>query len=185
MGLYTSNGGHFVSLEAAAQPTYFATGTGYTAYATPTDLFTISGASNKIVKIVLMRLLVQTTSGALQTVHWIKRGTANTGGTATQPTGFAMDSVDPAHSATINLYTAAPTTGDVVGRNYNSVLTTATTAVPGIFTGVNLLTTQSTTFAKTITLRGANESFCCNWNGAALPAGFTATWEVQWTESPA
>lgn len=164
-------------------PAYFATGTGYTAYATPTDLFCISGAAGKVVRIASMRLHVQTTSGALQTVHWIKRSTANTGGTATQPTGWPVDSSDPAHAAVINLYTAAPTTGTAIGRYYNPALTTATTAVPGIYTVAQVLSAQSTALAKSVTLRGPDESLCCNWNGAALPAGFTATWEVTWTES--
>lgn len=163
--------------------TYFATGTGYTAYATPTDLFTINGVAGKVVRVITARLLVHTTAAALQTVHWIKRSTANTGGTATQPTGWSIDSADAAPAAVINLYTAAPTTGDVVGRYYNSVLTVVPTSVPGIYTAAQILALQSTQMAKTIVLRGVAESFCCNWNGAALPAGFTATWEVTWNES--
>lgn len=160
--------------------TYFATGIGYTAYATPTDLFTISGAAGKVIRIVQMRLLAQSTTATYTTIHWIKRSTLNTGGTATQPTGFPMDSADAAHSAVINLYTAAPTTGTVIGRQYHTSLTTLLTSAPSNFTANQIATSGS--INKTITLR-PDESLCCNWNGAALPSGFTAGWDITWTES--
>lgn len=166
--------------------TYSISGTGYPAYATPTDLLIIRGSASKIVRVINMRMLVHTTAAALHFFQYLKRSTANTGGTSTSPAGIPWDSGDAAATAVLNLYTAAPTTGTSLGALSSQYLTsTVPTSVPGLAQTAGVSTTifQVTNFIKPVTLRGVAESFCINYAGAALPAGFAAQWDVTWTES--
>lgn len=169
--------------------TYVSSASGYTAYATPQDMLTISGSATKIVRVINMRLLMQSTTGTLITLFFLKRSTANTGGTATNPTGIPLDSASAAATAVLNLYTAAPTPGTSLGTiNYQQLLTAATTAAPSVFQLValaSLLNAQQTpnAFMQPLTLRGVAQSLCINFAGAALPAGSTFGYEVTWTES--
>lgn len=165
--------------------TFIACGVGYTAYATPQDMVTLKGSASKIVRVVSARLLVQQTTAAVQTVNFLKRSTADTGGTSTTPTPVPLDSGDGAATAVVNLYTVLPTLGTLVGNvSSQIVLTGLLTGNPGAF---SLLTTipNSTSLSqqKALTLRGVAEQFAINWGGAALPGGFTAAWELLWTES--
>lgn len=173
-----------VRLLNANAPTYFATGEGYTAYATPTDMLVLQNPSaNVVLRVLQCRLLVNQTAGALKTAYFIKRSTLNTGGTLSTPTKMALDSASAASAATLNLYTAAPTTGDVIGNvGIHRVLTTATTAAPAVFQlAASLATPFGQSFNKPVVLR-QNEAFAVNWNAAAIDAGFTAWWDIYWTE---
>lgn len=167
--------------QSAGSPTYRASGVGYTAYATPTDLITITGSASKTVIVTSISIQIQTTAAALQTLYFVKRSTANTGGTASQPTTFPLDSTNGAATAVVNLYSAAPTTGALVGnvvisQSSSSVLTAAGAAV------VNGTASSLTDLRQGIILRGTGEVFALNYNGAALTSGFTATWYVEWIE---
>jgi hypothetical protein len=169
--------------------TYSAEGVSYTAYATPTDLFGIRGSATKIIRVLNMRLQVHSTSAAGYQAFFVKRSTANTGGTLTNPTAVKYDSADAAATAVIDLYTAAPTTGDSAGtlRAAESVSAVATVA-PAItslygITAALVATPNTISFVKPVTLRGVNEALYLNWGGAAIPAGFSAAWAVEWTES--
>lgn len=171
-------------------PTYRAVGTGYAAYATPSDLLVISGSATKTVIVTALNIAPGATAASLATLFWLKRSTANTGGTASNPAAIPVDSGDPAATAVISLYTAAPTTGTLVG-NVGAVAASIT-AVSGapLFYGLTGSTINGVTpspsglvdIRKPIILRGVAESLALNFNAAALPAGFTATWSVEWVE---
>lgn len=172
-----------ISTESSGLATYSVAGTGYTAYATPTDLLTIRGSATKKVRIITFSLKITTTAGALQTMYWIKRSTANTGGTSTNPTGVPFDSTDVAATAQVDLYTAAPTLGTTLAVTfYQSILTTAPTAVPGNFVMSVGAPNTIDSVDKPIILNNQNEMMCANWNGVALPAGFTAQYILTWIE---
>lgn len=168
------------------ETTYFGYGTGYAAYATPTDMLTISGSSTKIIRIMAAVMRIGTTSASLQKLYFVKRTAANTGGTSTTPTPSKLDSASPAASAVLRLYTAIPDTlgtGTTLGEA--NVVTAVLTAAPGVFQLATPVRQADTiTIHTPVILRGASEFLCLNWGGAALPAGFTATWEILWTESP-
>lgn len=173
-----------VRLLNANAPTYFATGEGYTAYATPTDMLTLQNSSaNVILRVLQCRLLVNETTGTLRTAYFLKRSTLNTGGTLSNPTKIALDSASAASAATLNLYTAAPTTGTLIGNiGIHRFLTTATTAAPATS---QLASSYPISFAdswnKPVVLR-QNEAFSVNWGGNAIGAGHTSWWDIIWTE---
>src|SRR5204863_4895248 len=89
--------------------TYGASITGLVVAASATDIFAITGSATKIVRITRLRISGVRTTGTDTDIQLIKRSTANTGGTSTNPTKVAYDSNDPASTATINAYTANPT----------------------------------------------------------------------------
>lgn len=166
---------------AGGNATYRVAGTGYTAYATPTDLITISGSATKTVVVRLMTIQTQSTSAALQTFYLVKRSTADTGGTSTTPTPVAFNSSRPAPSAVVSLYTAAPTVGTSAGNVQITLIASAVvTSAPGAATFTPA--TSVTDFSEPFILRGTGESLCLNYAGAALTPGFTATWFVEWEE---
>lgn len=173
-----------VVLAGNRSATYAVTGTGYTAYATPTDMLVIKGSASKTIAILAMTLRVNTTTAGLQTVFWIKRSAADTGGTLTNPTPIPYDSANAAATAVVELYTAAPTLGAAVGTiAYHSAATAVLTGAPGLFLMTNnALQGNAITLTQPITLRGVAEELAINWNGAALPGGFTAQYDIEWIE---
>lgn len=170
----------------AGNPTYKAVQTGYTAYATPTDLFCISGSATKLVIPTVVSIYSQSTAATLETWTWIKRSTLNTGGTSSALTANPYDSTSAAATATVTSWTAAPgALGTSAGTMFvNGVATTALTGAPAIasfYISPNLIG-GVTGFNTPIVLRNQNESLCMNFGGAALPSGFTSTIDVQWIE---
>lgn len=184
MGIYTKRNRLNIDSDSWSLPTYYCNGSGYAAYATPTDMLTISGASGKIVRVYNILLRVHTTAAALATVKWIKRSTANSGGTSSTPTITPFDSNDPAASAVVRLYSVIPAgLGTTAISVDNHVVTTTPTAVPSIFQSAGMFGIHTNdSYPKPVILRSSSESLCANYGGAALPAGFTAWWEVIWTE---
>lgn len=174
---------------AAGNPTYRVGGAGYTAYATPTDLIGIRGSASKTVVVTSMALRIQAGSAALQTISLIKRSTANTGGTVTNPTGVPVDSLQNAATAVVDMYTALPTSGAAVGTLMIDHVPSNTSANQG---GLIQLVIASTGIPQNpfmagderrgITLRGAAESIYFNYAGAVLTGGFTALWQFEWYE---
>lgn len=173
-----------VDVNGANKNTYGVTAIGYTAYSTPTDMVCLTGSASKTIRVVQFGIRIQSTSAALQTIYFIKRSTANSGGTSTNPTPVAHDSTNAAATAVPIVYTAAPTTGSAVGTvQVVFVLSATLTAAPGL---VSVYTTPTpaglTEYRQTLTLRGTAESLCINYNGANLTSGFAAEYEMVWTE---
>lgn len=164
-------------------PTYVASATGYTAYATPTDMFTIYGSATKTIAISGLVIEMGATAGTLVSLYWIKRSTANTGGTSSALTPVPFDSADAAATATLKSYTAAPTLGTAAGTI--AIVPTTTGTLTGAPSTVNYPTTSGVLalgapslvvdMRKPVILRGVAEGLAINLNGAALPGGFTAT----------
>ena len=165
--------------------TYTLAGIGYAAYATPTDMLCIYGSNTKTVTIHAMSMTIRSTAAALQTIYYIKRSAVDTGGTATNPTPVANDSTAPAATATVSLYTAAPTLGTVVGNV--RIIETASglaTTTPGaiLMTTSGFSAPNSTNFQTPIILRGTGEGLCTNDAAAALTSGFVSGYAIEWTE---
>jgi len=170
--------------------TYRAAGTGYAGYATPTDMLTIRGAANKLVLVTAFLMQIQSTAAALQTLYFIRRSTLNTGGTSTQPSAVKFDSASPAAAAQVDLYSVIPDAlGDSAGTLGIGLVASTTIANAPSTNNVHtasalLLPGNVGDLRRPITLR-ENECLCINYNGAALTAGFAATWLVEWAETDA
>jgi hypothetical protein len=175
-----SNGGR------AGMPTFSANFTGYTAYATPTDLFGICGAANKTIVVVAAYLNMQSTAAALQNISWIKRSTADASGTPTTVAGIPHDTHDGiTASAVVKTYAAAPTLGTTIGTlRTSSVLSGTLTAAPGIadFYAPPFHRPDASLFSRPVTLNSASECLYANYGGGALTSGFTSIGGFVWAE---
>lgn len=169
--------------DAAILATYTIATTAYAAYATPTDMLCVTGSATRVVRIFSMTLQGSATTSTKFTISYVKRSTANTGGTSSPLTPVALDSANAAPTAANALYSAAPTTGNALGFvNMTDVLFTTSTQVPGAASTTGT-STLSDDLRQPVVLRGVAESLCVNFAGAAWPAGGVATILATWTES--
>lgn len=113
-----------------------------------------------------------------------KYSTAVTGGTATALTATPMDSNSAAASTTnLNVYTAAPTAGTLVGTvSVKRTLIQATTAVAaGVLDVIEFDFRTLGSETSGIYLRGTGQGACVNF-GAAPATAVTLSYTVEWTE---
>lgn len=177
---------------------------GLTLAATPTDVFTITGAVNFVQR--LQRLVVTglATAAGVNVVQLIKRSVANTGGTAQTlvptlrdatsgpPMAFAAGSAPSglnqylASAALVQTYTAnpgalgtatAPQGGPISMPRLLSYVAAASLAGPELVWDF----TQNLNLILP-TLRGPADVIALNFNGAAIPAGAIISVEAHFTE---
>lgn len=151
-------------------------------YATPADYIVIRGTASKTVRIVRVEISGAATA-ATEVIYTLKKHTiANTSGTATNPTPVQHDSNDAAASATVLLYSAAPTTdaSATIWRNVRltlAVAPAATTVAPDRF-----IYNYGAEIGEPLTLRGVAQEFALNLGGGALPSGAVLDVAITWTE---
>jgi len=166
-------------------PTYAAM-QGLTApYATPQDLACITGASNKLIRVLHMVITAQATSGNAEAVFTIiKRSTLNSGGTTTALTSVSYDDRNPPAAASVMLYTAAPTTPGTLVGNVRG-LAVPLTATNGSPSPIDLLSgmfpINDFTAQQPVTLT-STEELCFNFGGVAVPSGGQFGYGFEWTE---
>jgi hypothetical protein len=166
--------------------TYSAAITNLVPAASATDIFTLTGSATKTIRIT--RVSVSATSSAATAAALdcvlLKRSTANTAGTSTNPTKVPYDSASAAATATVNAYTANPTTGTLVGNFHVQKLIqplatyTATDFPPmqPIIWEFGIRPSQA------IVLRGTGEVFAVNLNGVTATATASFDISIEWTE---
>ncbi len=176
-GLYMDSTG--VLCIIASGPTYSAGAAAYIGYASPTDFFSIAGSATKTIKIINIRLSGYATANNNVPVALLKRSTANTGGTPTAVTKTPWDSANPAATATIATYGAAPTLGTLVGALCAcQVELPATSGVGGSIVQWNF----NHLGGSPLILRGANEMVTLNAYGTTFPAGTNLNITIEWME---
>ncbi len=140
-------------------------------YATPTDWVVIRGSATKTVKIVRVELSGAATA-ATEVIFTLKKHTiANTGGTSTTPTPMQHDSNDAAATATVLLYSVAPTidASATIWKNVRMTLAVApaaTTVAPDRY-----IYNFGADPYEALTLRGVAQEFAINFGGSAVPSG--------------
>lgn len=163
----------------SSKATYSAAITSLVLAAAATDIFTITGSGTKTIKIKRLQISgTATTAGAFD-FQIIKRSTANTAGTSTNPTAVPHDSNDVAATALINAYTANPTLGTAVGimKSIKATVTTSAGAIPSISTVLEF----GQHSGEAPTLRGTTQVLAVNFN-AATAAGGSLNIDIEWTE---
>ena len=145
---------------------------------TATDIFTLTGSASKTIRILRVGFIATQTTAAIRDIVLLKRSTANTGGTFTNPTRVPLDSTNAAATATVNAYTVNPTsTGTLVGniRTYKAYINTTSNAPNSyewIFGDKN---------GQAIVLRGTAEVFAINMN-SVTSAGNLCDIFIEWSE---
>lgn len=176
--LYSPDG----SLQVpAVKSSYVAFTAPFTPGATPQDVFTITGAASKVIRVMCMFISsVQTGSGV---IGWqvVKRSTANSGGTSVAVTAVRSDPTDVAPSATVLQYTANPTAGTLIGNAWSGFVGSPT-AGSGMASHVGAFVNFTEGLGKPMILRSTSDVLAWNFGGVALPAGLSVRAGVYWTE---
>jgi hypothetical protein len=174
----TSRAATAVSTEGV-RATYCYASQANTPAATPTDIFKIAGSATKTIRITRIAIGgIAGTAGYLK-IALVRRSTAGSGGTATNPAALKHDTSDPAATATLTLYTANPTVGTAVGTLHNArvflPLVTATGSAPLVwdFTQRN---------EEGIVLRGTTDILAINGVGDTVPSSGVLDIDVTWIE---
>jgi len=135
----------------------------------------INGSATKTISINYYQISCQATSATNEDMQAVKRSTLDSGGTSISLNPVANDSNDPAATATVLAYTAAPTLGNQIGIVNSDKLFFASAGL-----APNVIFEQfGIRNDKTMILRGATQEFEIN---SAVPAGGTCDVEFGWTE---
>lgn len=164
--------------------TYGATAVGVVPAAAATDVSCLTGSATRVIRLQAIRVSGSGTAISVP-VLITKNLTASTGGTATTgtaiPVPFALNSTDPAPSATSVAYTANPTVtagaGILDAGNLGVVATTVGAAVQPFV----LFDYYAHNFSEAITLRGIAQQVCVNLNGTTPTALLNISF--RWTEA--
>jgi hypothetical protein len=165
-----------VSTEST-KATYSACSLDVTPAATATDFFSLVGSSSKVVRLLYVQISGIATAAASRDIQLVKRSTANSGGTLTNPTPCQHDSNDAAVSATVQLYSANPTLGSSAGVARAAVLNLGAAGGAGVITWD--FTNRND---KALVLRGVAQSLNLNFVGQAVPSGTSIDVSITWTE---
>lgn len=165
-------------IRSSTISTYSAATLGLTVAATPTDVFTITGSASKTIKITQIRFSGTRTTNTTNDTLFLKRSTADTGGTSTSVTAVPNDSSNSAATGTVLAYTANPTVGTLVG-NVRVDKTFLNAAATGI--GDKIVYDWTYKAGQPIVLRGTSEVFAINLNSVSM-AGSSLDISVEWTE---
>ena len=176
-GVLTSSPGFFTSA------TYSASATNFVPPASATDVFTITGSATKTIKINDFGFSSTTTagSGIALGISFIKRSTADSGGTSVTATNVPHDSANAAATAVVRHYTANPTLGTSVGSIRSRRIIVPAAGSNGSGTAGGSEEEFNVRPGQPIILRGVTEQFCINLNGTSITGPVSAAF-VEWVE---
>jgi|SRR5581483_2350353 len=179
----TGTNGIPVQIEPSSQNATYTYAISATApYATPQDWIVVRGSATKTIKIVRIEISGAATAATEVLFTFKKHTVANTGGTSTTPTPMQHDSNDAAASATVLLYSVAPTI-DASATIWKTVRMTL--AVAPAATTVNpdryVYNVGADPF-EPLTLHGVAQEFAMNFGGSAVPSGGVYDVAIVWTE---
>jgi hypothetical protein len=160
--------------------TYHYFSSGNTPAATPTDVFTIAGSSNKTIRVKKIVLGGMATTAGQFVWNLVRRSAGNSGGTNSSPSGIRHDvSNDAAQTAVLTLYTANPTSlGTTIGTIRGGRLFHNVTTAQNDRLVFDFCTNQD----KALVLRGTADILAINGAGGTLPSGTALDIEIEWEE---
>lgn len=167
-----------VAIVPANRASYVA-GTGnFTPPATPTDMCIIIGSATTTIRIYKIFIYTTQTSAGTNQIYLKRYSTADSAGTPTTVTARPLDTNNAAATATIRRYTANPTLGTLVGTMDIAYISAGAVGSSDPlfiwdFTNIEM---------QPLVLRGTSDQVAVNFNGAALPAGFSIAVSVFFTE---
>lgn len=171
----------------AIRASYLAYSGSFTPAATPTDIFSISGSTTKLIKVFRAHLVSTQTAAGINSWALVKRTTANTGGTASVVSVVRSDGNDPPETAAVRVYSANPTLGALIGNAWAGFIGSPANPIPpGVQPGlaglIGITIDFTEFFGKPIFLRSPSDVLAWNFGGAALPAGLSIRAGFNWTE---
>lgn len=154
-----------------------------TAVTVNVPFFNIIGSTSKIVTVKRIAISGATlTAVGYFTVNVVRLSTASSGGTSTTLVDVPLDTNDPAPTAVVKAYTAAPTMGSLVGTiATNRCLWQSTTAAAAGLPRDYLFEFGDMPETKGIRLRGATQEMALVFPVVLASAG-TLSVDIEWTE---
>lgn len=180
--VFDSNSNSLYVNSAINLPTYSAVSNGVQIAGTPTDVFTISGAANKMIKIREVTVTGVNSSNLNFLVTLVRRSSLNTGGTSSLLTAVPYHSDSSAASAIVRQYTGNPTVGTEVGYVRTQYL-----FLPAL-ASANAVDKCQWNFGddntQCLMLRSASELVAVNLLGATIGGTTVLNCRIEWTEEP-
>src|SRR6266702_6154620 len=169
-------------MNGSTKATYTYLITATAPYATPTDWVVLRGSTSKIVTVVRTSFVGFATAATNILFTYKKHNIANTGGTSTTPAVIKRDTGDGAVTASILLYSAAPTidASAIIVENIWTQLAVTMATASALPTPV--VHEYSLGAYEPWVLHGVAEEFAINFAGVAVPAGGLYTYELTFTE---
>ena len=175
--------GYLGEVSLTGPRTYSASIIGAVPALLPTDIFTLTGAANIIVKVTRVLITGSRSANATSDFVFVKRSTANTLGTPSVRAAVPYDSNSVAASAICQAYTANPTLGALVGNLLATRLfLTGVSGTPPM--PLDIAFGNGIRPSTPVILRGANEVFAINLNGVTITAPASLDFTIEWTEEP-
>lgn len=177
-----------VGVACLSEPTvgtYAATGVGIIPAGSATDIACLTGSATKTVRLQAVRVSGSGTAISVPVLLKMNlvadtSGTAATG--AALPVPYAIDSTNPAVSATATAYTANPTITGTAGILNSGNLGLVATTVGAAVQPYVLFDYAERTYSQAPTLRGIAQQFCVNLNATSPTALLNVSF--RWTEAP-
>jgi hypothetical protein len=170
-------------------PSYAATAVGLVAAATPTDIACITGSATRVIRLQSIRISGTISTQLMVPALLMKRATVDTGGTPATgtalPVPYALDSTNPAATATTTAWTANPTiTDSSPGIIDSGVLSLAKTdGTNGSGQPFTLWDYTERNYVQAPLLRGIAQQLCVNLNAnAGTFTGNAISITFKWTE---
>ena len=169
-------------MAGSTKATYTVLITATAPYATPTDWVVLRGSATKVVTVVRTSFTGFATAATNILFTYKKHNIANTGGTSTTPAVIKRDTGDGAATASILLYSAAPTidASAIIVENIWTQLAVTMATASALPTPV--VHEYSLGAYEPWVLHGIAEEFAINFAGVAVPAGGLYTYEITFSE---
>lgn len=166
----------------SSRATYSAVIADFVPAATATDMVILAGGGKgKIITLTNVRISGSATASTYQGFYLFKRTALDTGGTSTATPIVIHDSTDPASVGVVSQYSANP-----AGLGAGILLRADHIGLPAPASAAASAQASIWDFAdrgaKAPKLMNATESFCLNFNGAAVPAGANLHITLEWAE---
>ncbi len=169
-------------MNGSTKATYTYLITATAPYATPTDWVVLRGSTSKVVTVVRTSFVGFATAATNILFTYKKHSVANTAGTSSAGTIIQRDSADPAPTASILLYSAAPTISGTAIIVENIWTQLAVTMTSSSVLPTPVVHEYSLGAYEPWVLHGVAEEFAINFAGVAVPAGGLYTYELTFTE---
>lgn len=174
--------GNLRTTQEGGAPTYSAAIDDLVAASSCTDLVRISGSATKTVFVQEVRVSATATAAKTLDLRLAKRSTANSSGTATQPTVVPHDADSAAGTAVVDAYTANPTVGTLVGIIRSRRYTIA--AVDGVQVGEHVFDLRAFNGGQGLRLEGVAQGLSLELDAESPGAGNSFSVSVTWKELP-
>ena len=145
--------------------------------------FNIIGSASKLVAVRRIRVSGMTlTAVGYFTINVVRLSTASSGGTSTTLVSVQGDTNDPAATAVVKAYTAAPTAGSLVGTlaSYRALWQATVAAATGL-TAEHVFNFGDILETRPVRLRGVSQELALLFPVVLASAGTLAV-DIEWTE---